>query len=38
VIEHAREQWRELEVHIAWCDERIAQHARDNAAGAKRQS
>ena len=32
VIEHAREQWRELEVHIAWCDQRIAQHARDNAA------
>jgi transposase len=32
VIEHAREQWRELELHIAWCDERIAQHARDNGA------
>jgi transposase len=32
VIEHARAQWRELDAHIAWCDERIAQHARDNAA------
>jgi transposase len=32
VIEHARAQWRDLEAHIAWCDERIAQHARDNAA------
>lgn len=25
-------QWRELEEHIAWCDERIAQYVRDNAA------
>jgi transposase len=32
VIERARAQWRELDAHIAWCDERIVQHARDNAA------
>jgi transposase len=32
VIQQAARQWRELDEHIAWCDERIAQHARDNAA------
>jgi transposase len=32
VIEHARAHWRELDAHITWCDERIVQHARDNAA------
>jgi hypothetical protein len=32
VVEHARAQWRELDAHIAWCDERIAKHAKDNAA------
>ena len=31
VIGRAHDQWRELDAHIAWCDERIAQHARDNA-------
>jgi transposase len=31
VIEHAREQWLELGTHLAWCDARIAQHAKDNA-------
>ena len=31
VIQRAATQWRELDEHIAWCDERIAQHARDNA-------
>jgi transposase len=31
VIQRAAEQWRQLDQHIAWCDERIAQHARDNA-------
>lgn len=30
VIQRAQAQWRELDEHIAWCDERIAQHARDN--------
>lgn len=32
VIQHAQAQWRELDAHIAWCDERIAEHARDNPA------
>jgi len=32
VIQRAHSQWRELDAHIAWCDERIAQHARDNPA------
>lgn len=32
VIQRAQAQWRELEEHIAWCDTRIAQHARDNPA------
>ena len=32
VIQRAQDQWRELDAHLAWCDERIAQHARDNAA------
>ena len=31
VIQRAHAQWRELDAHIAWCDERIAAHARDNA-------
>lgn len=30
VIGRAAEQWRQLDEHIAWCDERVAQHARDN--------
>jgi transposase len=32
VIQRAQAQWRELDEHIAWCDERIAAHARDNDA------
>lgn len=32
VIERAWTQWRELDVHIAWCDERIAAHLREDAA------
>ena len=32
VIQRAQAQWRELDEHIAWCDTRIAQHARDNPA------
>jgi transposase len=30
VIQRAAEQWRDLDEHMLWCDERIAQHARDN--------
>jgi transposase len=32
VVQRAQDQWRELDAHIAWCDQRIAQHARDNPA------
>jgi transposase len=32
VIQRAADQWREPDAHLAWCDERIAQHARDNEA------
>ena len=35
-LQRAQAQWRELDEHMAWCDERIAAHARDNAAGARR--
>ena len=31
VLQRAAEHWREIEQHMAWCDERIAQHRRDNA-------
>ena len=27
----AQAQWRQLDAHLAWCDERIAAHAKDNA-------
>jgi transposase len=27
-----RDQWHEIDVHIAWCDERIAAHQSDNDA------
>ena len=30
-VQQAQTQWRELDAHIAWCDERIAAHAKDNA-------
>ena len=30
-VQQAQAQWRELDVHITWCDERIAAHAKDNA-------
>jgi transposase len=30
VIQRAQAQWQELDEHMAWCDARIAQHARDN--------
>ena len=32
VLQRAQSQWRELDEHMAWCDERIAAHARDNPA------
>lgn len=31
-LQRAAAQWRELDDHIAWCDQRIAAHARDNPA------
>jgi transposase len=31
VIERAKEQWRELDEHIAWCDARIAAHIKLDA-------
>ena len=30
VIERAQTQWRELDEHIAWCDQRIAVHLKDD--------
>ena len=32
VLQRAQCQWRELDAHIAWCDERIGAHARANDA------
>lgn len=32
VLQRAQGQWRELDEHLAWCDERIAAHAKDNPA------
>jgi transposase len=32
VLQRAQAQWHELDTHIAWCDQRIGQHARDNPA------
>lgn len=29
-LQRAQAQWRELDEHLAWCDERIAVHARTN--------
>ena len=31
-LQRAQAQWHELDEHLAWCDERIAAHAKDNAA------
>lgn len=31
-LQRAQSQWHELDEHLAWCDERIAAHAKDNAA------
>ena len=30
VIERARQQWDELDIHMRWCNERIAAHLREN--------
>lgn len=32
VIQRAQAQWRELDAHIGWCDERIAEHLREDPA------
>jgi transposase len=32
VVQRAQAQWHELDAHIAWCDQRIAAHAKDNPA------
>ena len=31
-LQRAQSQWHELDAHLAWCDERIDAHAKDNAA------
>jgi transposase len=31
-LQQAQLQWRELDAHLAWCDERIAAHGRNNAS------
>jgi transposase len=31
-LQRAQAQWRELDEHLAWCDERIAAHRKDNDA------
>ena len=31
-LQRAQAQWRELDEHLAWCDERIAAHGQSNAA------
>lgn len=30
-LQRARAQWQELDEHLAWCDQRIAEHGRSNA-------
>ena len=32
MLQRAQTQWHELDAHLAWCDERIAAHARANPA------
>jgi len=34
-IERAAQHWRELDAQIAWCDERIAQHVKDDAQASR---
>ena len=31
-LQRLQDQWREIDAHIAWCDERIAAHGKDNGA------
>ncbi|MFM8899907.1 MAG: IS110 family transposase [Burkholderiales bacterium] len=31
-MRRAQDQWRELNEHLSWCDERIGAHAKDNEA------
>jgi transposase len=31
-LQRAQSQWHELDAHLAWCDERIAAHAKNNDA------
>ena len=31
-LQRAQAQWREIDAHLQWCDQRIAAHAKDNAA------
>jgi transposase len=31
-LQRAQGQWHELDAHLAWCDERIAAHVKDNVA------
>ncbi|MBP7611523.1 MAG: IS110 family transposase [Steroidobacteraceae bacterium] len=31
-LQRAQSQWRELDAHLAWCDERIAAHAKTHEA------
>ena len=31
-LQRAQSQWHELDAHLAWCDERIAAHGKDNEA------
>jgi transposase len=31
-LQRAQDQWHELDAHLAWCDERIAAHAKTNPA------
>lgn len=31
-LQRAQSQWHELDAHLAWCDERIDAHAKNNAA------
>ena len=35
VIERAQTQWRELDEHLKWCDERIASHLKESEAAAR---
>ena len=30
-LQRLQAQWREIDAHLQWCDERIAAHAKDNA-------